>query len=85
MKGVLYFFIALAIAVFTFIMMFWLTYIIACWIDDPVYIDKDTGERHPVMPLGQVAIGFIVAMISSIVALIRSFKYFRKNGKENSI
>jgi hypothetical protein len=69
--------ISLLISTAVFILIFFITYFLACAISPPYFVE-DTGEVHPVMPMGQVFLGTIAGVIFGIVSLIVSYRKLRK-------
>jgi len=66
-------FISLFVSAATFILVFIIVYNIACMISPP-YFEEENGERHGLMPIGQVFVGIIVSGIASIITLILCYK-----------
>lgn len=68
--------VSLLISTAVFILVFFITYTVACALAPP-YIDID-GERHPTMPMGQAFVGIILGVMFGIVSLFISYKKLKK-------
>jgi Na+-driven multidrug efflux pump len=71
-KAMLMFF-SFLISALVFILLFVIVYNIASMISPP-YVEEENGERHGLMPIGQVFTGIVVSSIASIIALIVCYK-----------
>ena len=60
------------------ILVFIITYNLACIISPPYFVNEETGEKHATMPMGQFFIGIVLGVVTGIVTLIVSFKRFVK-------
>ncbi len=72
--------ISLLISTAAFVLVFFITYGIACVISPP-YIVEENGARHGLMPIGQMLMGVLMASISSIVLLIVCYKKLKKKAQ----
>ncbi|MBK6522280.1 MAG: hypothetical protein IPI93_15340 [Sphingobacteriaceae bacterium] len=70
-------FISVLISIAAFILLFAITYNVACMISPP-YFEDEKGQRFAVMPMGQAFLGIILATIGSIVSLIMCYKKLKK-------
>ncbi len=69
--------ISLLISIAAFILVFFITYNLACIVSPPYFVEEN-GERHGLMPIGQVFLGIILGTITSIISLIICYKKFKK-------
>lgn len=65
--------ISLLVTSAVFLLTFIITYHLACLISPP-YIEEANGERHPVMVIGQVFVGLLVATTTGVFSLYMSYK-----------
>jgi ABC-type antimicrobial peptide transport system permease subunit len=70
-------FISLLISTAVFILVFFITYTLACIISPP-YFEGDNGEKYPVMPMGQTFLGIILGIIFGIVSLWLSYRKLKR-------
>jgi hypothetical protein len=69
--------VSLLISTAVFILVFFITYNLACMISPPYFVD-DKGEKYPVMPMGQAFLGIIFGVILGIISLFVSYRKLRK-------
>ncbi len=70
--------VSLLISTAVFILVFFITYTIACAISPPYFVDEN-GERHGLMPMGQTFLGIILGIVLGIVSLFISYKKLKRN------
>jgi hypothetical protein len=69
--------ISLLISTAAFILVFFITYTLACMASPPYLVD-DNGEKHGLMPIGQTFLGIILGIIAGIVSLFVCYKRLKR-------
>lgn len=72
------FLFSFAVSTLIAVVVFGLSFFIACEISPPYVTDEQTGERHGVMPMGQAFLSFFFSVLTGIVAWVLLFKMIRR-------